>query len=83
MNETDNSTTGRIDGMSIAPYSGDPGATQGKRTEWEVIDGDRRVTIKFDAFDREEEFYTSIAKGHLSREQARELYDALGDVLDQ
>lgn len=74
---------GELTDLSIAPGAGEPEAVLGKDLSWSVAaDGPTEtVAVEWRARDGEADVYTALAKGRLSEEQARDLRDALDEVL--
>lgn len=74
--------------LSIAPYSGEREATLNKKLTWGVGSQGGNVIVSMNAIDPEsphdegEGMFTAMVKGHLSKEQARELRDALNEELE-
>jgi hypothetical protein len=73
---------GRLEKLSIAPDSGEPSATREKVLTWAVARGNGRIAVGLSALDESEDMYTAIAKGWLSKQEARDLRDSLDEVLE-
>jgi hypothetical protein len=73
---------GRLEKLSIAPDSDEPSATREKVLAWAVASGNGRIVVALSALDEPEDMYTAIAKGWLSKQEARDLRDSLDEVLE-